>query len=48
MVAFINGYIFKHGFLDGWDGYFIAKTIAYFTMVKYIKLLRLQQKKTTN
>jgi glycosyltransferase involved in cell wall biosynthesis len=48
MVAFINGYIFKRGFLDGWDGYFIAKTIAYFTMVKYIKLLRLQQKKTTN
>ena len=48
MVAFVNGYIFKRGFLDGWDGYFIAKTIAYFTMVKYIKLLRLQQKKTKN
>lgn len=44
-VAFVNGYIIKRGFLDGWDGFFIAKTIAYFTMVKYLKLLRLQQKK---
>lgn len=37
-VAFINGYIFKLGFLEGWRGYFIAKSIAYQTFCKYIKL----------
>lgn len=43
LVAFINGYIFKLGFLNGSDGFFIASTIAYHTMVKYYKLMRLQQ-----
>lgn len=37
-VAFITGYIFKLGFLDGWRGYFIAKSVAYQTFCKYIKL----------
>lgn len=48
IVAFIQGYFVKRGFLDGWDGYFIAKTIAYFTRVKYLKLLRLQQNKSNH
>ena len=43
-VAFINGYILKAGFLDGFDGYILAKTIAYQTMMKYAKLLHLQKK----
>lgn len=43
-VAFINGFIFKLGFLDGADGFFIASTVAYNTMVKYYKLLMLQKK----
>ncbi len=43
-VAFTSGYIFKFGFLDGADGFFIASTVAYNTMVKYYKLLRLQGK----
>ncbi len=43
LVAFISGYIFKLGFLDGADGFFIASTVSYNTMVKYYKLLRLQQ-----
>lgn len=42
LVAFINGYIFKLGFLNGVDGFFIALTIAYHTMIKYYKLMRLQ------
>lgn len=42
LVAFINGYIFKLGFLNGVDGFFIASTIAYHTMIKYYKLMRLQ------
>jgi glycosyltransferase involved in cell wall biosynthesis len=37
-IAFINGYFFKLGFLDGWRGFFIAKSIAYQTFCKYIKL----------
>jgi glycosyltransferase involved in cell wall biosynthesis len=44
-VAFINGYFLKLGFLDGKDGFIIAKTIAYFTYVKYAKLHQLQQQK---
>ena len=42
-VAFISGYIFKRGFLDGTDGFFIASSVAYQTMVKYAKLLKLQK-----
>ena len=41
--AFISGYIFKLGFLDGSDGLFIASSVAYQTMTKYAKLLRLQK-----
>ena len=43
LVAFINGYFFKLGFLDGAVGFFIASTVSYNTMLKYYKLLRLQQ-----
>lgn len=43
-VAFINGYVLKLGFLDGADGFFIAVSVAYQTMVKYAKLLHLQRK----
>ena len=43
LVAFINGYIFKLGFLDGVDGFFIASSVAYQTMVKYAKLLHLRR-----
>ncbi|MCX6208927.1 MAG: glycosyltransferase family 2 protein [Bacteroidetes bacterium] len=41
-VAFVNGYVFKLGFLNGVDGFFIASTVAYHTMIKYYKLLKLQ------
>lgn len=47
-VAFISGYIFKLGFLDGADGFFIASTVSYNTMLKYYKLLRLQQTSSFN
>jgi glycosyltransferase involved in cell wall biosynthesis len=43
LVAFINGYIFKLGFLDGLEGFFIASSVAYQTMVKYAKLRKLHQ-----
>ena len=44
LTAFISGYIIKLGFLDGVDGFFIASTVSYNTMVKYYKLMRLQKK----
>ena len=45
IVAFKSGYFLKLGFLDGADGFFIAWTVAYNTMVKYYKLMRLQKGK---
>jgi hypothetical protein len=42
-VAFVNGYFLKLGFLNGVDGFFIASTVAYHTMIKYYKLLMLQK-----
>ncbi len=41
-VAFINGYFFKLGFLDGWKGFFIAKSVAKNTFDKYVKLKKLE------
>jgi glycosyltransferase involved in cell wall biosynthesis len=41
LIAFVNGYVFKLGFLDGADGLFIASSVAYQTMVKYAKLRKL-------
>jgi glycosyltransferase involved in cell wall biosynthesis len=40
--AFLSGYIFKLGFLDGIDGFVIASSVAYQTLSKYAKLLKLQ------
>ncbi len=45
IIAFKTGYFLKLGFLDGADGFFIAWTVAYNTMVKYYKLMRLQNTK---
>ncbi len=41
-IAFFNGYILKAGFLDGADGYVLAKIIGWQTRMKYAKLLHLQ------
>lgn len=43
LIAFVSGYIFKLGFLNGADGFFIASTVAYNTMVKYYKLIKLSK-----
>lgn len=42
-IAFISGYFIKAGFLDGADGYVLAKIIAWQTRMKYAKLLHLQR-----
>lgn len=43
--AFVNGYIFRRGFLDGTDGFVIAVNTAHQVFLKYSKLYRLQQLK---
>lgn len=45
-VAFISGYILKLGILDGFEGYFIAKSVAYQTLSKYVKLKNLETRGT--
>jgi hypothetical protein len=42
--AFIKCYILKRGFLDGFNGYVIAKQSAYQTFLKYMKLRQFSRK----
>ena len=46
-IAFVSGYIFKAGFLDGAEGLLIARSVAFFTLVKYMKLKKLQETAAT-
>ena len=43
---FFRGYVLRLGFLDSWQGYCIARYIAFETMLRYAKLreARLEQK----
>ncbi|HRH60684.1 MAG TPA: glycosyltransferase family 2 protein [Chitinophagaceae bacterium] len=43
LVAFISSYIIKAGFLDKYEGYVIARTMAYYTLFKYAKLIQLHR-----
>jgi glycosyltransferase involved in cell wall biosynthesis len=43
--AFLNGYIFKGGFRDGFDGFTIAANNAHQVFMKYSKLYRIQYAK---
>jgi len=40
--TFLNYYIIKLGFLDGYTGYLCAKMTAYYTFLKYTRLKELQ------
>lgn len=44
MFNFIQHYFFRLGFLDGWEGYIIAKTNAWYTFLKYAFLRELNSK----
>jgi glycosyltransferase involved in cell wall biosynthesis len=44
--AFINSYIVRLGFLDGFNGFIIAINLAHLTFLKYIKLFQLQHEKS--
>ena len=41
---FLQHYIFRLGFLDGWEGYLICKTNAWYTFMKYAFLRELNKK----
>lgn len=41
--AFISSYFLHLGFLDGFNGYIIAKEIAHTTFMKYVKLKKLAE-----
>jgi glycosyltransferase involved in cell wall biosynthesis len=45
--AFVNGYFFRLGFLDGIDGFVIAVHTSHQVFMKYSKLLRMQRAKPT-
>jgi glycosyltransferase involved in cell wall biosynthesis len=47
---FLRGYFFKLGFLDGWQGYAIARMVAFETFLRYAKLreAQLSETKITN
>jgi glycosyltransferase involved in cell wall biosynthesis len=42
---FIRAYIFKRGFLDGWQGYYIAKFNAFSTLTKYAMVREAEQER---
>ncbi len=41
--SFIYYYLLRLGFLDGWEGYLIAKTNAWYTFLKYAYLKEINQ-----
>lgn len=44
---FLRGYIFRLGFLDGWQGFSIAWLTAFYTFLRYAKVRELQLSKAT-
>lgn len=42
--SFIQHYVFRLGFLDGWEGYLICKTNAWYTFIKYAFLDEMNRK----
>lgn len=44
-LTFIQYYFFRLGFLDGWEGFLICKTNAWYTFMKYVFLKELNQDK---
>jgi glycosyltransferase involved in cell wall biosynthesis len=41
--SFVKTYFFKLGFLDGYKGWLISKTTAYYTFIKYARLKELNR-----
>lgn len=45
LFNFVQHYFFRLGFLDGWEGYLICKTNAWYTFMKYVFLRELNTKR---
>jgi glycosyltransferase involved in cell wall biosynthesis len=45
---FVRGYFLKRGFLDGWQGYTIARMVAFETFLRYAKVREAQTTKAEN
>lgn len=45
--SFLQNYLLKAGFLDGREGYIVAKMTAYYTFLKYQRLYELNQAEAT-
>lgn len=45
MWTFIRGWLFKGGFLDGRQGWVVARMTAFYTFVKYVRLRELNRNK---
>jgi glycosyltransferase involved in cell wall biosynthesis len=45
-LTFFQHYIIRLGFLDGWEGYLIARTTGWYTFLKYSFLKELYRKQT--
>jgi hypothetical protein len=39
---FVRGYVLRRGFLDGWQGYAIARMVAFETFLRYTKVREAQ------
>jgi hypothetical protein len=42
---FLRGYFIRLGFLDGWQGYYIAWMTAFYTVTRYAKIRAAQEQK---
>ena len=45
---FFRGYILRLGFLDGWQGYYIAWSIAFATATRYAKVKEARAMRISN
>ena len=43
---FVRGYVLRLGFLDGWQGYVIARMVAFETFLRYAKVREAQPERT--
>lgn len=43
-LNFLQHYILRLGFMDGWEGYFIARTTAWYTFLKYSYLREMNRR----
>jgi hypothetical protein len=41
---FFRAYVLRRGFLDGWQGFYIASLTAFSTLTRYSKVLEAQKK----